>query len=167
MAGEAIRKTEYFDSYRGNGYYAPMYVPTFTPIPKAVPATEAVPVPVPLRDVFGRPSRIILSVREKMSIFFLIVVIGVLFFGTIFTSAYCAGLQKDINLANAQAALVQEEIDKLNIEIETGRNISSIEKSAKKKLKMDYPADDKIKYIDKMKYNKDDLAQYLREKAYG
>jgi cell division protein FtsL len=170
MAGEAIRTTQYQTEYSGRMTYraatasaAPALA--YAPAPAYVP--EPADVPVPARDVFIRPPRIILSAREKASLLFLVVLAGLVFFGAIFASAYCAKIQKEINQTNAQSAVVQEEIDKLYIEIEQGRNIQTIEKAAKKNLKMKYPTGDRIKYIGEIKYKKEDLAQYLREKAYG
>jgi cell division protein FtsB len=158
----------------GRGFYAPAGSMPYAPagqMPYA-PYPEAEPVPAPAVPVerFAAPPRIVLSLRERLGLLFLIGLVGLVLLGAVLIEAKCASIQQEINSIHAQTADIRDDIDKLYIEIEQGRRIETIEKRAKKELHMVYPLRDRMKYLDEIQYNeeeKQDLIQYIREKAYG
>lgn len=95
-----------------------------------------------------------------------VIVIGMVMVGIIFVSAYCASIKYDINTMNKEIVALQEDIDFLKVEIESGTNIATIEKKALKELGMIYPTAEQFVYIDLKKPVKEDLAQVIKENAY-
>lgn len=104
--------------------------------------------------------------RDRKLAVMTVVVLGLLLLGVIFISAYCASLKSEINQVNKDVIAIQEEIDYLKLEIESGSNIATIEKRALKELGMIYPTADQFVYIDTKKTGNDDMAQVIKENAY-
>jgi len=120
------------------------------------------------RETYIKPPRIVLSIREKIAMLVILVLICACLLATVGVHAYCAGLQRDINLINVKMAEVQEDIDKMSTEIEIGRNIGTIEESANNKLKMVYPKGESRRHLDVKGINKKkSVADYIRGKVYG
>lgn len=95
-----------------------------------------------------------------------VVVLGLIMLGVIFISAYCASIKSEINHVNKEIAVLQEDIDYLKLEIESGSNIATIEDRALKDLGMIYPTADQFVYIEGIKSKDNDLAQAIKENAY-
>jgi cell division protein FtsL len=95
-----------------------------------------------------------------------VVVLGFIMVGIIFISAYCASLTSEINKANKEIAALQEDIDYLKLEIESGLNIATIEEKALKELGMIYPTADQFVYVEGIKPDNNDMAQAIKESAY-
>ena len=95
-----------------------------------------------------------------------VVVLGIIMLGIIFISAYCASIKSEINKVNKEIAVLQEDIDYLKLEIESGSNIATIEDKALKDLGMIYPTADQFVYIEGIKPKDNDLAQAIKENAY-
>lgn len=95
-----------------------------------------------------------------------VVVLGLVMLGIIFISAYCASIKSEINQVNKEIAVLQEDIDYLKLEIESGSNIATIEDRALKDLGMIYPTADQFVYIEGIKSKDNDLAQAIKENAY-
>jgi cell division protein FtsL len=108
-----------------------------------------------------------ISAGEKVRMIIAVVFIGTMFLGVIFMAAYGASVQREINRVNADAAVLREDIDNLNLAIEKGRNIGTIEHRALAELGMIYPAGSQLKYFEEIEAPTTDLAQAIREHAYG
>lgn len=105
--------------------------------------------------------------RDRKLAIATVVVMGVIMLGVIFVSAYCADIKHDINLVNKDITALQEDIDYLKVEIESGNNIATIEKKALKSLGMIYPTADQFEYLEGTKSTKkEDMAQVIKENAY-
>jgi hypothetical protein len=96
-----------------------------------------------------------------------VIVLGAMFLGVIFLAAYGASVQREINRVNAKTAVLREEIDNLTLSIEKGRNIETIEQKALLEQGMIYPAGAQLKYLEELQLQPTDLAQSIREHAYG
>ncbi|MDR1028769.1 MAG: hypothetical protein LBL63_05045 [Clostridiales Family XIII bacterium] len=120
---------------------------------------------------YPHPVSLHITTGEKGAMIFFAVLFGLIFIGVIGIEAYSVSIQHEINKVNADTAIVQKDIDDLYVAIEKDRNLETIEKRAKKELKMDYPAADQLKYTNELKKAKKkdkskDLAQSIREEAY-
>jgi cell division protein FtsL len=108
-------------------------------VPNPVMDNMEVPAPVASAVAFHpHPLSIRLSAREKVTMILVIATVAAVFIGMVFLSAYCATIQKDINRTNAQMAVIQEDIDNLQLAIEQKKNIAVIESRAEA-LGMVYP----------------------------
>jgi cell division protein FtsL len=118
---------------------------------------------------YSRPISLHISSTEKNILIFVAVFIAAILIGVIALEAYSVSIQHGINQKNSETAAVQKEIDELYVAIEKGSNIATIEKGAKKKLKMVYPSASQTKYAKDIKIkNKDaDITEYIRSKVYG
>lgn len=106
------------------------------------------------------------KVKDRNLIFFTFLLIGAIAIGLICSVAYSESIKHDINKAHSEIASIQEEIDNLNLKIEEGKNIGTIEKKALRDLGMVYPTADQFKYVDEIKPMKEDMAQVIRGNAY-
>ena len=95
-----------------------------------------------------RPRNPYISLKEKSVILSLVLLVGVILFSAITFSAYSADLQNGINKTNANSAVVQKDIDTLNVQIEEGKTISTLERRAKEEAGMKYPSTKEIVYLD-------------------
>ncbi len=106
------------------------------------------------------------AAKDRKLAIFTVAVLGLVLLGIIFISAYCASLKSEINQVNKDVAIIQEDIDYLKMEIESGLNIATIEEKAVKELGMIYPTADQFEYIDAIKPESNDMAQAIKENAY-
>lgn len=95
-----------------------------------------------------------------------VIVLGLIMLGIIFISAYCASIKNEINKVNKEIVALQEEIDYLKLEIESGSNIATIEQRALDELGMIYPTADQFVYVEGIKADSGDMAQVIKENAY-
>ncbi|MDR2157467.1 MAG: hypothetical protein LBO81_06790 [Clostridiales Family XIII bacterium] len=145
------------------------------PLAVPQPGAAARPVAVPKSGAAARP--VAVSVRgshlirmtavEQLRMIAAVAVIGAMFLGVIFLTAYGASVQKDINRANARISVIGEEIESLNLAIERGRNIETIKQRAAGELGMIYPGGNQLKYLEEVEIQPIELAQFIKEKAYG
>jgi cell division protein FtsB len=96
-----------------------------------------------------------------------IVLMGALFFCVIFLMAYGASIQRDLNHANSEMVSVKDDIDNLTLAIERGQNVGAIERKAADELGMIHPGETQLKYLAELELEPTDMAQSIREKAYG
>ena len=94
-----------------------------------------------------------ISIKEKSVILMIVLLVGALLFAGTTFSAYRANIQNDINKTNANTAIVQKDIDTLNVAIEEGKTISTLERRAKEDAGMKYASSKEIVYL-----NGDDAA---------
>ena len=119
----------------------------------AVAAPSTLPGLEPDSERFGRAAKrqaarktgkhqgpaVRLTLRDKLAMLLLILLAAAIFTGMIFLSAWRATIQQDINQTDAKIAVVQEDIDNLQLAIEKKKNIAVIESKALT-MGMIYPA---------------------------
>jgi cell division protein FtsL len=108
-----------------------------------------------------------LTVAELKQIMAVTVFVALLLIGVLVLNAYAASLQCSINTLTKKNLQIQDEIDVLNMEIDSSTSIEQIESYAMKNLNMSYPKSGQVIYISKGTQVEKNFAQKLKEKAYG
>lgn len=114
-----------------------------------------------------KESKSIISAKDKSRLILLTIFIGLLCVGLILTTAYAAKIKYNINTIIKENAVIQGEIENLNVKIESGTNIQIIEARAATELGMVYPTSDKLVYLEGDKEKIKDFALALKEQAYN
>lgn len=109
----------------------------------------------------------IISTAVLLRSVLLLLVAGALLVGTVWMSAKATQIKYSINRTNNEIRLLENEINTLNIKIQSSNGIESVEEYAIEKLGMRYPKENQCIYIEEGTAVKDDLAALIREKAYG
>ncbi len=108
-----------------------------------------------------------ITLREKCQIMILAVVVAVLSVGLIASTAYSAKIKYNINKLVKESAVIEGEIENLNVKIKSQSHIQIIEEKAKVQLGMVYPALNQYVYIDKEEVPIKDFALALKQEAYN
>ena len=82
-------------------------------------------------------------------------------------TAKATEIKYSINKINKENVLLEDEIDMLNIKIESANSIAAVEAYAIDKLNMKYPSADQCIYVEKDFAVREDLVQIIKEKAYN
>ncbi|MBQ2747781.1 MAG: cell division protein FtsL [Firmicutes bacterium] len=122
--------------------------------------------PVEKRIKKEKPA-IIISAKDKFRIVLLTILAGILGVSVIISSAYAAQLKYDINMLISENAVIEGEIQNLNVEIKKETNITTIERKAMEELGMTYPYGSQIVYLGIDKEPGGDFAMVLKEHAYN
>ena len=96
-----------------------------------------------------------------------LVIIGALLIGTVWMSATATEIKYSINKINKENVMLEDEIEMLNIKIESSNSIAAVEAYAIDKLKMKYPAADQCIYIEEGFTVSGDLVETIKQKAYN
>lgn len=107
-----------------------------------------------------------ISVQELRQLIGIAVLIGVLLIGLLVINAYAASIQCSINDITKANLLIEDEIDTLNMKIDSSTSIEQIESYAMKKLNMNYPKSNQCIYITEDTVLMEDFSAVLRRKAY-
>jgi len=107
-----------------------------------------------------------INAKDKFRLLLLTAFIGVLCIGLILTTAYAASVKYHINTMIKENAVLQGEIENLNVKIESASNIQIVEAKATQ-LGMVYPTPEQLIYIDGSKGTVKDFALVLKEQAYN
>ncbi len=97
-------------------------------------------------EVKARPASII-NTRDKISLFALVIVLGVICIGTILTTSYCAKIQYSTNKVVKANEELQGEIENLNVQIKTAMSLESLEYKGVNQLGMVAPTDEQYVVI--------------------
>ncbi|MBR0597071.1 hypothetical protein [Sinanaerobacter chloroacetimidivorans] len=108
-----------------------------------------------------------LSAKDRFRLLLLTVFMGALCVGLILATAYAASIKFNINSLAKENAVIQGEIENLNVKIESANNIQVIEAKATAELGMVYPASSQFVFIDENKETVKDFALVLKEQAYN
>ena len=108
-----------------------------------------------------------ITLREKINAISLILLIGILCVCIIISTAYVASVRYDINTINRQGAVLQGEIENLNVKIKNATNIKTIEEKAMNELGMIYPPVEKFVFIQSNVRPQGDFAMRLKVQAYN
>lgn len=111
-------------------------------------------------------SQTMVSPREKLMIMVLTVLVGVVCIGLIASTAYSATIKYRINTTIKESAVLEGEIENLNVKIKGQTNIRVVEEKAKVELGMVYPTVDQYIYLDQGSDVKD-FAIVLKAQAYN
>lgn len=106
------------------------------------------------------------SSREKMMMMMLTVLVGFVCVGLIASTAYAAAMKYQINAMIKESAVLEGEIENLNVEIKSQTNIQVVEEKAKNQLGMGYPSPETYIYLDQPAEVKD-FAIVLKAQAYN
>lgn len=107
------------------------------------------------------------SPKDRFSLIILTVVMGLVFVAMIIVSAYGANIKYDINTLAKENAVIQGEIENLNVKIKSAVNISAIEERAINELGMVYPETSQFRYLGSEQEITHNLAALIKEKAYN
>ena len=108
-----------------------------------------------------------ISGKDKARLLFLTLFAGLLCICLIITAAYSTQIKFNTNSLLAQAAVVQGEIENLNVAIKSANNVSVIEERAINELGMVYPEADCIAYINADCNTIPDFALTLKQLAFN
>ena len=97
----------------------------------------------------------------------MLVIAGSLLVGTVWMSAKATQIKYSINRTNSEIRLLENEINTLNIKIQSSNGIEYVEEYAIDKLGMRYPKSSQCIYIEEGTAVRDDLADIIKEKAYS
>jgi cell division protein FtsB len=105
--------------------------------------------------------------RDRLSLIVLTVIMGLIFVGLIIVSAYGANIKYDINNLAKENAVIQGEIENLNVKIKCAVNIGNVEERAINELGMVYPEVDQFRYLAPEQSGINNLALAIKENAYN
>lgn len=107
------------------------------------------------------------SPKDRLSLMVLTLLMGLVFVGMIIVAAYGANIKYDINTLAKENAVIQGEIENLNVKIKCAVNIGTIEDRAINELGMVYPEIDQFRYLGAKAETTHNLAALIKEKAYN
>jgi cell division protein FtsL len=108
-----------------------------------------------------------INAKDKSRLLMLTVLIGVLCIGVILSTAYAASVKVHINTMIKENAVIQGEIENLNVKIESASNIQIVESRAVTELGMVYPTSEQLVFINGTQEKVKDFALALKEQAYN
>ena len=118
-------------------------------------------------NIKSKSSSAVMNAKDKFRLVLLTVFIGVLCIGLILSTAYAASVKYHINTMIKENAVIQGEIENLNVKIESSSNIQIIEARATTELGMLYPTAEQLVFINETGETVKDFALVLKEQAYN
>ena len=108
-----------------------------------------------------------INAKDKFRLLLVTILIGMLGIGMIISTAYAASIKVNINTMIKENAVIQGEIENLNVKIESASNIQIVEARATADLGMVYPTAKQLVYVDVDGKTFKDFAFVLKEQAYN
>lgn len=108
-----------------------------------------------------------INAKDKFRLIMLTIFTGILCVGLILSTAYAASVKYHINSLIKENAVIQGEIENLNVKIESASNIQIVEEKAATELGMVYPNPEQLVFIDGNGEMVKDFALVLKEQAYN
>lgn len=108
-----------------------------------------------------------ITAKDKTRLILLTFFIGILCIGLILATAYAASIKFSNNALIKENAVIQGEIENLNVKIESGTNIQILESKAVTELGMVYPNSEQKIYLGEIENDMNDFALVLKEQAYN
>ncbi|MEL7654973.1 MAG: hypothetical protein AAGU75_03580 [Bacillota bacterium] len=118
-------------------------------------------------NIKSKSSNTGINAKDKFRLLLLTVFAGVLCVGLILSTAYAASVKYHINTMIKENAVIQGEIENLNVKIESASNIQIVEARATSELGMVYPTSGQLVFVDENKETVKDFALVLKEQAYN
>jgi cell division protein FtsL len=109
----------------------------------------------------------VFGIRDKAKLFMLLMAMGFLCIAVVIAAAYASQIKYNINAITRENAVIQGEIENLDVSIEAANNIRTIEERAINELGMVYPVYEQIVFIAAKTEKFNDFAMSLREQAYN
>ena len=113
----------------------------------------------------GEPVAITLKDRVKIILF--LILSGVVCLSVIISAAYAASVKYEINSIVKGNAVLQGEIENLNVKIKNATNIRTVEEKAINELGMVYPSSEQFVFLTRQSKSQGDFAMLLMEHAYN
>lgn len=107
-----------------------------------------------------------LTAKELRGLLLVAVFIGAILIGLLVLNAYAASLQCQINKLTKENITLENEIDTLQMKVDSSTSIEQIESYAMDELKMTYPKAGQCIYISKDARLPDNFAAIIKEKTY-
>lgn len=96
-----------------------------------------------------------------------VLAMGVILIAMVIVNAHTASLQYDVNQLESQNAILQSEVDMLEVKIGSNTSINQLEEYAAANLAMHYPEGNECIHLATVELPKGNLADIIREKAYA
>lgn len=118
-------------------------------------------------NIKSKSASSVMNAKDRFRLILLTVFVGVLCIGLILSTAYAASVKYHINTMIKENAVIQGEIENLNVKIESASNIQIVEARATAELGMLYPTAEQLVFIDGERETVKDFALVLKEQAYN
>ena len=158
------RSYEYQPLYTGAAAFQPAYPERESEENRKVKRTRERPKPAVETAV--QPAGQSLTIHELRQLIVIAAMVGVLLIGMLVVNAYAVSIQCSINELTRANMTLEDEIDTLNMKIDSSTSIEQIETYAMKELKMVYPKSSQCIYIAEDAVLMDNFASVIRQKAY-
>ncbi len=96
-----------------------------------------------------------------------VLAIGAILIGMVIVNAHSANLQYTVNQLESQNAILQTEIDMLEIKIGSNTSINQLEDYAITQMGMHYPYSNECIHLSNVEVPEEGLANMIRQKAYA
>ena len=96
-----------------------------------------------------------------------VLAIGVILIAMVIVNAHTASLQYDVNQLESQNAILQSEVDMLEVKIGSNTSINQLEEYAATNLAMHYPEGNECIHLSSVDLPEENLADIIRQKAYA
>lgn len=121
----------------------------------------------PVKVIVKEKKKSLTTSKDRLMLMLLTVLTGIICIGLIISTAYSANIKYDINTIIKENALIQGEIENLNVKIKSAVNIGTIEERATLELGMVYPGVTQFKYLDNEVKAPQNFASIIKEAAYN
>ena len=96
-----------------------------------------------------------------------VLAIGVILIAMVIVNAHTASLQYEVNQLENQNAILQSEVDMLEVKIGSNTSINQLEEYAATNLAMHYPEGNECIHLSAVELPEGNLADIIRQKAYA
>ena len=149
--------------------YTSEYSFNFTPEvrPERVRRTRQRPEKPVEKQVRRAPESGTLSQDTLRALIAGVLAIGVILIAMVIVNAHTASLQYDVNQLESQNAILQSEVDMLEVKIGSNTSINQLEEYAATNLAMHYPEGNECIHLSSVDLPEGNLADIIRQKAYA
>lgn len=149
--------------------YTSEYSFNFTPEvrPERVRRTRQRPERPVEKQVRRAPESVTLSQDTLRVLIAGVLAIGVILIAMVIVNAHTASLQYDVNQLESQNAILQSEVDMLEVKIGSNTSINQLEEYAATNLAMHYPEGNECIHLSSVDLPEGNLADIIRQKAYA
>ena len=149
--------------------YTSEYTYNFAPEvqPERVKRTRQRPERKEQQQVRRNPQGGTLSADTLRVLIMAVLAIGIILIGVVIVNAHTASLQYQVNQLESQNAVLQTEIDMLEVKIGSNTSINQLEEYATAKLAMHYPEGNECIHLATVELPEGSLADIIKQKAYA
>ena len=105
--------------------------------------------------------------KDRFVLIILTIMAGLIGIGLVISTAFSATIKYDINTLIKENAVIQGEIENLNVDIKAASNIGVIEERAITELGLVYPDYTQFRYLENIKEEDYSLASIIKDRAYN